>query len=55
MQGKVKIVACGIKDKMDTFIDILHQGSTASRPEDIEVEPFLKEKEYRGVFRVIEW
>ena len=50
----IKIIACGSKENMDQFIDILHKGSHKIRPEDVEIEPFFKEKEYRGVFRVIE-
>lgn len=51
---KVRIIACGAKDDVDAFLDILHKGSSACDLENIEVEPFLKDKDYRGVFRVIE-
>ena len=54
IEGRIKIVACGMKDNMERFIDVLHKGSKTARPDDVEVEPFLKDKEYRGVFRVIE-
>lgn len=51
---KVRIIACGVKDSVDQFLDVLHKGSSACSLEDIEVEPFLNDKDYRGVFRVIE-
>lgn len=51
---KVRIIACGTKDNVDAFLDIIHKGSTSFIPEDVEVEPFIKDKDYRGVFRVIE-
>jgi len=51
---KIRITACGTKDNVDAFLDVIHQGSASCTPEDIEVEPFVKDKDYRGVFRVIE-
>ena len=52
--AKVRIIACGLKEQVDAFLDALHKGTAAWTPEDIEIEPFLKDKDYRGVFRVIE-
>ena len=51
---KIRIIACGTKDNVEAFLDIIHQGSASCTPENIEVEPFVKDKDYRGVFRVIE-
>ncbi|MFA6065763.1 MAG: acylphosphatase [Candidatus Babeliaceae bacterium] len=51
---KIKIVACGDKDNVDKFVDILHKEFIELGVQDIEVEPFLKDKDYRGVFRIIE-
>lgn len=51
---KVRIVVCGDKGKVDAFVDLLHKGSAHYAPQDIEVEGFAKDKNYRGVFRVIE-
>ncbi len=51
---KIRIIACGTKDNVDAFLDVIHKGSAACIPEDIEVESFIKDKDYRGVFRVIE-
>lgn len=47
------IIVCGDKDNVDKFLDALHKGTTLWKPEDVEVEPFLKDKDYRGVFRII--
>ncbi len=52
--NEIRIVVCGSKDSVDEFLDILHTGSPKCRPEDVQIEPFLKGKDYRGVFRVIE-
>lgn len=53
-QKEARIVVCGNKDQVDNFLDVLHKGSDGVIPEEILIEPFLKEKDYRGVFRVIE-
>jgi len=50
----ISIVACGSKDNIDAFLDIIHQGFGTYIPENISVEPFLKEKDYRGIFRILE-
>jgi acylphosphatase len=49
----IKIVACGTKDAIDAFLDFLHK-EAAKKSIDLEIEPFLKDKDYRGVFRIIE-
>jgi acylphosphatase len=48
------IIACGSKENIDSFLDNLHQGFGATVPEGVQVEPFLKEKDYRGIFRILE-
>ncbi len=53
-EKRVRIIACGLKEDVDSFLDVLHKGSPVCELEDIEIEPFLKDKDYRGVFRVIE-
>ncbi len=50
----IKIIACGKKDTIDAFLDILHKETAKLMVEDMQVEPFLKERDYRGVFRIIE-
>lgn len=51
---QVKVIACGNKDAVEEFLDILHNELARDSIKDLEVEPFLKEKDFRGVFRVIE-
>ena len=53
-ENRIKIIVCGVKDAVDDFVDSLHAGSGRAMPEDIQIEPFLKDRDYRGVFRVIE-
>ncbi|HEV2601097.1 MAG TPA: acylphosphatase [Candidatus Babeliales bacterium] len=53
-ENQYRIFVCGAKDAVDTFVDILHKGSAKIMLEDIEIEPFVRTKDYRGVFRVIE-
>jgi acylphosphatase len=52
--NKVCIIVCGKKEKVDVFLDLVHAKSIAHGVEDVEIEPFVKSKDYRGVFRVIE-
>lgn len=47
------IIVCGDKDKVEGFLDALHKGTSEWKPDQVEVEPFLKDKDYRGVFRII--
>ncbi len=51
---KAKIIVCGDKEHVDQFVDALHKESTNVGMSDIEIEPHVKDKDYRGVFRVIE-
>jgi acylphosphatase len=51
---KVKIVICGEKEQVDLFVDALHKEASKEPIKDIEIEPHVKDKDYRGVFRVIE-
>lgn len=48
------VLVCGPKEDVDQFIDLLHKGTKEVQLRDILVEPFLKVKDYRGVFRVLE-
>jgi acylphosphatase len=54
VENKIRVIVCGHKDQVDAFVDILHKGKGKTLLEQIEIEPFLKDKDYRGVFRVIE-
>ena len=42
------------KEGVDAFLDELHKSAGAAELKEIEIEPFLKDKDYRGVFRIIE-
>lgn len=48
------VLVCGPKEEVDKFVDLIHRGTKTVQLKDISVEPFLKVKDYRGVFRVIE-
>ena len=50
----IRIFVCGLKDHVDSFIDFLHKSPGHVHMNSIEVEPFFKEKDYRGVFRIVE-
>lgn len=50
----VSIVACSSKETLEQFLDVIHREATAGALRDIAIEPFLKNKDYRGVFRVID-
>jgi len=52
--NKVRIIVCGPRDKVEDFIDTLYSGITQKKLDDLRVEPFMKDRDYRGVFRVIE-
>jgi acylphosphatase len=52
--NKISIIVCGTKDGVDEFLDFLHKDTSRWKLIDIDVEPFLTEKRYRGVFRIIE-
>lgn len=54
LPNQIRIIVCGMQDLLDSFLDIVHAGSAKWHIEDIEIEPFLREKDYRGVFRIIE-
>ncbi len=52
---QLQITACGLKDNVDLFVDIIHKICVQDPEKDLlEVEPFLKDKDYRGIFRIIE-
>jgi hypothetical protein len=48
---EIRINICGAGDQLDEFIDLLY---TQLDPEDMVIEPFLKDKDFREVFRIIE-
>lgn len=54
ISGQIHIVVCGTKEKIDQFLDVVHAGISKLSPTHVEIEPFLKTRDYRGVFRIIE-
>lgn len=52
--SNLKVIACGNKHKMDMFLDAVLKEVAKARCDGLEIEPFLKDRDYRGVFRVIE-
>ncbi len=47
---KAQVIVHGPEDGVDEFVELLYK----VEPKDIEIEPLLKECDYRGVFRVIQ-
>ena len=50
----VNIVACSSKETLEDFLDVLHKEAANGLMHDIVIQPFLKNKDYRGVFRIID-
>lgn len=53
-EKQLKIIVCGDKDHVDKFVDILHKTVAQAGIAEINIEPFVKIKDYRGAFRIIE-
>lgn len=53
-KDSIKVMAYGSGDAIEQFIDMLYEGYKDHHPDLIEVEPFTKDQDYRGVFRIIE-
>ncbi|MCF7799694.1 acylphosphatase [Candidatus Babeliales bacterium] len=51
--SSVLILACGISDKLDDFLDFVYEGSKQTKIENVAVTPMVPERDFRGVFRVI--
>lgn len=51
---KIRVIVCGEKEQVDYFIDAIHKEASTASVKDIEIEPYVKDRDYRGVFRVIE-
>lgn len=50
----VRIIVCGEKDEVDHFLDFIHKEGAKHNIHSIMAEPMLKERDYRGAFRIIE-
>lgn len=53
-EKELRIVVCGLKDQVDKFVDELHKEAARAGVSDISIEPFVRIKDYRGAFRIIE-
>ena len=53
-KSQYDILVCGDDEDLDLFLDELYRGSKDFKPDFLEVESFLKDRDFRGVFRVIE-
>ena len=51
---RIKVIACGAKNDVDEFLDSLYKDAAESQLDNVEAEPFIKDRSYRGVFRIIE-
>ncbi len=51
---KLSVVACGLSDQIEDFLDLVYKQLALKKCDDLEIEPLLKDKDYRGVFRIIE-
>ncbi len=51
---KIKIIVCGEKEQVDFFVDTIHKESVSTPIKEIEIVPYSRDRDYRGVFRVIE-
>jgi acylphosphatase len=53
-KSKIKIIVSGEKKQVDTFIDTIQKESAGINIQDLEIEPQLKDRDFRGVFRIIQ-
>ncbi|NBX78275.1 hypothetical protein EBQ93_02820 [bacterium] len=53
-ESMVQICVCGEEDELDQLVDSLYAQVQEYKMADMLVEPFLKDKDYRGVFRILE-
>ena len=51
--GNVIVYACAPADVLDVFIDALYANTKETHVQDVLAEPFMNEKDLRGVFRII--
>ena len=52
--NEIRITICGPAVDLDYFIDLIHKETEKFDVNNMEVEPFLKDRDYRSVFRVID-
>lgn len=50
----IQVFICAEQEELDNFLDLIYENIDRYTLENIEVEPFLKDRDFRGVFRVVE-
>lgn len=50
---QLRIMICGESEKIDDFMDFLYDFFVTIEAQISDLEPFIKERDYRGIFRVI--
>lgn len=53
-ESVVQVCVCAEEDELDDLVDVLYAHVAQYKMTDVIVEPFLKDKDYRGVFRILE-
>jgi acylphosphatase len=51
--NSITIFACGPSVSLEKFIDALYKGTGSSEVKELTTEPFVNERDFRGVFRII--
>ncbi len=51
--SEIRIIACGDSVNLDEFIDSLYELFAKKNGQIIEQDPFVQERDYRGIFRII--
>lgn len=51
--AQINIMACGKDVNLDDFIDYLYDFLLSVNAQIEELEPFIKERDFRGIFRII--
>lgn len=51
---QVQIVACGSREAVEKLVDAIYKAHASEKALGVEVEPFIKDRDFRGVFRVID-
>ncbi len=52
-EKSIRIVVSGAKEAVDNFVEFLYKGPNGTQLDNLEVEPFIKDRDYRGAFRII--
>ena len=53
-ESAISMVICGQKEVLSDLVDVLHKHYEKKEIDNLQIEPFLKSKDYRGIFRIIE-